>query len=140
MQRAWVCLFAITFGAIVVAGCGRVDLEDLTPEAFKTQAAATATARANLPTSPAGGSPGAGGGGGETSGDLAAGSSLYNFWCTGCHDTGRQNAPPINGKQFQLDAVLPLLRGTSGKQHPAYKDFELTDKDFQNILAFLANS
>jgi mono/diheme cytochrome c family protein len=139
MQRAWLSLFAAVCGVLVLIGCGRVNLEDLTPSSYKTQTSATETVRAGLPTPTPNASPGAGGGGGAV-GDAAAGGQLYNFWCTGCHDSGRNGAPPIKGKTYDLPGVTPLLRGTSGQQHPSYKPFELTDKNVQDILAFLAAS
>ena len=43
----WLLAMTCTIAVVLLAGCGRVDLEDLTPEAVKTQQAIDA---ANQPT------------------------------------------------------------------------------------------
>lgn len=143
MYRRWLCLFMVVAALIVVAGCGRVNLEDLTPEAFKTAQAnlPTPTARPTQSGTPgADGSPGAGGG---VQGNAQNGKVLYGTWCTGCHDTGRLNAPPIKGKAYDPATITPALRGDAGAtlKHPAtYKVTELNDKQIQDILAYIATA
>jgi mono/diheme cytochrome c family protein len=129
---------------VLLAGCGRVDLEDLTPEAVKTQQAIDL---ANQPTAtveptvdpnatevPAGDNPLAGG-------DIAGGDSLYNAQCSGCHEGGR--AASIKGKTFDPAVYIPMLRTGEGfgVPHPKYELTAITplsDDDFIDIFAYLA--
>lgn len=143
MDRRWLSQISpivVVVALLALAGCGRVNLEDLTPEAFKTAEAGkpTATTRSGAGTPNASGTPGSGG----VQGNTANGSVLYGTWCTGCHDTGRLGAPVIKGKEFDLPTELPMLRGDASntKTHPKYLVTELNDKQLQDILAFLAST
>jgi mono/diheme cytochrome c family protein len=140
-NRRWAVGVAAVAAVLVFAACGRVNLEDLTPEAVRTQEAMNPTA------APGGGGSGSdtdgtpGSGSGPTEGDLVAGKTQYNTWCTACHDGGR--AAPIKGKTFDLATVLPTMREGQGgaTQHPiTYSPAtELTDNQFGDILAYLAS-
>lgn len=141
MYRRWLCLCIVVAALIVIAGCGRVNLEDLTPEAFKTAEANKPTptsSTGNSGTPGANGTPGSAGG---VEGNVQNGAVLYNTWCTGCHDTGRLNAPPVKGKTYDPTLVTPALRGDASAtlKHPAtYKVTELNDKQIQDILAYIS--
>jgi mono/diheme cytochrome c family protein len=137
--------FAAVLVLVVAAGCGRVNLEDLTPEAFKTQQAGIqATQTAGGGSGGATGSPGAGGTPGSGTGgfegaDIAAGKSQYGTWCSNCHDTGR--AAPLKGRVFEFAAIEGVMRTGTGLSapHPKYTTFELSDQQIINILAFVAS-
>jgi len=130
----------VAAAVLVLAACGRVDLEDLTPEAIRTQEAMQPTAQ-----------PGGSGGGddsgtpgsdeGATEGDLVAGRTQYATWCAGCHDNGRLNAPVIKGMTFDLEAVLGSMRAGGADPHPVTysPSTELTDNQFTDIIAFIAS-
>ncbi len=136
--RRWMLIFFAVLAMVAVSGCGRVDLEDLTPEAERTAISQTATAIANAPT--------------ETpiqapsavveafaNADVAGGGVLYNPWCSGCHDGGR--AQPIKGAIFDPGEWIPKLRSNSGAAEPhtpTYTEFELNDQQLTDILAFIA--
>lgn len=138
-MRRWMLVFTAVLTMIVVAGCGRVNLEDLTPEAARTEIAATTTALASAPT--------------ETpidapsdvveafaNADVAGGGVLYNPWCSGCHDGGR--AQPIKGQVFDPSEWIPKLRSESGAADPhtpTYTIMELNDKQMTDILAYIAS-
>jgi mono/diheme cytochrome c family protein len=146
--RRWALALACLLAMVLAVGCGRVDLEDLTPEAVRTSEAATATYEAAnpQPTSPSGssGTPGASGSpgsGGEIEGDIAGGASLYNAHCSGCHEGGR--AASLKGKTFDPAVEIPKLRTGEGfgVPHPAYTLTEiapLSDSDLTDIFAYLA--
>lgn len=137
-NRRWTLAGLAIIAVLALAGCGRVDLEDLTPEAVRTQQALnppTPTRSGSSGTPAAGETPGAGGGASDA--DLAAGMAQYNTWCSGCHDGGR--AKPIKGQTFEFSAIEDMLRnGTGG--HPKYSPTtELTDNQFNDILAYIAS-
>lgn len=138
MQRRWAAIFAGLISAIVIVGCGRVDLEDLTPEAVRTQQASIPTPTPR-PT-PGGGTPGATqpAGGGE--GDRAAGRLQYNTWCTGCHESGRLDAPIILGNAYDVAEWIPALRtpGDKAKHPTSYTVMELDDNGYEDIFAYIA--
>jgi hypothetical protein len=149
-QRGWVMVFAAVLVLAVATGCGRVDLEDLTPEAFKTQQAAQQATQAagggGATGSPsAGGTPGtngspsSGGSGGFEGADIAGGRSQYRTWCSNCHDTGRATA--IKGKVYEFAAIENTMRTGTGLSapHPKYSTFQLSDQQIVNILAFVAS-
>ncbi len=139
-RQRWMLVFSAVLATVAVAGCGRVNLEDLTPAAARTEIAATATALANAPT--------------ETpiqapsavveafaNADTAGGGVLYNPWCSGCHDGGR--AQPIKGQVFDPAEWIPKLRANSGAADPhtpTYSEFELNDQQLTDILAFIASA
>jgi mono/diheme cytochrome c family protein len=140
----WLLAMTCTIAVVLLAGCGRVDLEDLTPEAVKTQQAIDAanqptatvepTADPNASPVPAGDDPLAGG-------DVAGGASIYNSQCSGCHDSDR--APTIKGQVFDPAVEIPKLRTGEGfdAPHPTYPLTAirpLSDEDFIDIFAYLA--
>lgn len=145
-QARWLLIAIGTLVLVIAAGCGRVDLEDLTPEAVRTQEAAEATEQAANPPTGGGdsGTPGTDGssGGAVTGGDVAAGRSIYNTECAGCHQQGR--AASLLGKSLDPATIIPQLRSGEGfsAPHPVYRPTDirpLSDTDFQNIFAFLAS-
>ena len=140
-QRGWVAAFSLVFAVVVAAGCGRVDLEDLTPEAFKTQQAAqeaTRIAGGPVATPVLTGTQGTGGIGGFEGADLVAGQVQYNTWCAACHDSAR--APALKGRVFAFEDIENTMRTGQGfaQQHPSYTVFELTNQQLVNILAYVA--
>jgi cytochrome c5 len=137
MHRGWTAVFLGVFVVIVVSACGRVNLEDLTPEAVRTQMALT-------PSTTSGGGNGTPGATSESGADasaLAAGDQLYNTWCTGCHDTGRLGAPVIKGNTYDPAEWIPILRapGDPSKHPSSYTEVEVSDAAYQNIFLFLAH-
>jgi mono/diheme cytochrome c family protein len=135
--RRWAAVLAALAAVLVLAACGRVNLEDLTPEAVRTQEAMNPTA------APDDGDDGDGtpGTGGATEGDLVAGQVQYNTWCSNCHDTGRLEAPPLKGQTFDVDAVLASMRAGAADPHQVTysPSTELTDNQFTDILAYLSS-
>jgi mono/diheme cytochrome c family protein len=144
--RFWTRVMAVTIIAVLaLAGCGRVNLEDLTPEAFRTEEAARQATAAAMPTNTPGpaGTPGSGSGSGSGGGqpaDLAAGEVQYNTWCAGCHDSGR--APVLKGRQFDFAEIEQVMRTGQGfaQPHPSYSQMEITNRQFNNILAYIASA
>jgi mono/diheme cytochrome c family protein len=133
---------------VLLAGCGRVDLEDLTPEAVKTQQALDL---ANQPTATSAPDPNATADPNQTpttavdnplsGGDIAAGDSIYNATCSGCHEGGR--AASLKGKVFDPAVEIPKLRTGEGfgATHPAYRPTDirpLNDNDLIDVFAYLA--
>lgn len=129
---------AALFAVLALAACGRVNLEDLTPEAIRTQEAMEPTARTGGGDDPSG-TPGSGGG--QPEGDLVAGRTQYTTWCAGCHDNGRLDAPVIKGMTFETEAVIASMRAGGADAHPvSYSpSTELTDNQFTDILAYLSS-
>lgn len=138
-RRRMLVFFAV-LTTVAVAGCGRVDLEDLTPEAERTAVSQTATAEANAPTAtPIQASSAVVEA--FANADAAGGGVLYNPWCSGCHDGGR--AQPVKGKVFDPAEWIPRLRSNSGAAEPhapSYSDFELNDQQLTDILAYIASA
>jgi mono/diheme cytochrome c family protein len=134
--RRWAVGLAAIAAVLVLAACGRVNLEDLTPEAIRTQEAMIPT---EGPDTGDDGTPGSGGG--PTEGDLVAGGVQYNTWCSNCHDTGRLEAPPLKGQTFDVDTVLASMRAGSADPHQVTYSpaTELTDNQFTDILAYIAS-
>lgn len=125
-----VCLMFAVF-ALVLASCGRVDLEDLTPEAAKTEqaiAAITQTAEAEEAEEVAG----------ELTGNVGRGDVLYGTWCINCHDGGQ--AEPIRGNVYQPSEWLPFFR--AGGDHPTTYDpiIQLSDENLVDILTYVFQS
>lgn len=143
----WFAALAAVIGIVLLAGCGRVNLEDLTPEAVKTQQAQQAASRPT-PTQPdpsaspdTNGTVASAGGGVVPGGDIAAGASIYNSQCSGCHEGAR--AASLKGKTFDPAVEIPKLRTGEGfsAPHPKYAPTDirpLSDTDFQDIFAYLA--
>jgi cytochrome c5 len=132
-------VFVAALAAIVVAGCGRVNLEDLTPAVARTEIAGTASAIANAPTPTQIDAPSSVIDA-FANADIAGGSALYNTWCSGCHDGGR--AQPVKGKVLDPAEWIPKLRANSGAadpHKPTYTEMELNDQQMTNILAYIAS-
>lgn len=134
MRSRWLGVFAAASLLVIVVGCGRVDLEDLTPEAFKTEQAATqltATVLAEEAEES-----------GEVAGDASLGATTYETWCAGCHpEGGSERGPDILGNAYPFSEYEEMFRtGTApgGGEHPSYQTFELTDQNLINALAYIA--
>lgn len=142
MQRRLPIVLAAVAMFMLVSACGRVNLEDLTPEAIRTEIASRPTATVAPTREPAGA------GTAEVTvpavtGNLAAGSSLYNAHCSGCHGTGGQpgrRAPSLDGQQFSLEDQ-PWLRTGDGAPdgHPTYTPAQLSDNNLNDIFFYLAS-
>jgi mono/diheme cytochrome c family protein len=117
---------------LVLAGCGRVNLEDLTPEAVKTQqaeAAITQTAQAEAAAEA----------GSDLDGNPARGDVLYGTWCINCHDGGL--AEPIRGNTYPFSEWEEFFRTGGDIDHPAYDPFvDLSDQNLIDILTYIAQS
>lgn len=117
---------------LVLSACGRVNLEDLTPEAVKTEQAIaiiTQTAVAEELAEAGGG----------FDGNAQRGSVLYGTWCIGCHDGGR--ATPIRGNAFPFDEWEEFFRTGGEDNHPAYDPIiDLTDDNLIDILTYIFQS
>ena len=117
---------------LVLAGCGRVNLEDLTPEAVKTQqaeAAITQTAQAEAAAEA----------GSEFDGNPSRGDVLYGTWCINCHDGGR--AEPIRGNAYPFSEWEEFFRTGGDIDHPAYDPFtDLSDQNLIDILTYIVQS
>jgi mono/diheme cytochrome c family protein len=143
----WLVVPAAMIAIVLLSGCGRVNLEDLTPEAVKTQQAIDAANQPTAAPTEPGGSPEAGGtetsGGGNplAGGDIAGGDAIYNSQCSGCHESAR--AQSLKGKVFDPAVEIPKLRTGEGfgADHPKYTLTAirpLNDADFTDIFAYLA--
>ncbi|HYI15039.1 MAG TPA: cytochrome c [Thermomicrobiales bacterium] len=140
----WLLAMTCTIAVVLLAGCGRVDLEDLTPEAVKTQQAIDAANQPTAtvePTADPNASPVAAGDDPLAEGDVAGGDSLYNAQCSGCHEGDR--AASLKGMVFDPAVVIPMLRTGEGfgVPHPKYELTAITplsDEDFIDIFAYLA--
>ena len=117
---------------LVLSGCGRVNLEDLTPEAVKTEQAAeavTQTAQAQIQEEA----------GDEFSGDPSRGDVLYGTWCINCHDGGP--AEPIRGEAYPFSEWEEFFRTGGDIQHPSYDPFlDLSDQNLIDILTYIVQS
>lgn len=132
-QSKWFIILALS-GALVVtaAACGRVNLQDLTPEAVQTEQAEARVTQTAI----------AGMGGG---GDAARGRITWDTWCVGCHAiTGAGQGPDLRGNIYSWEELEPAFRtegaplATTGNAHPiVYEDFELGDDNFLNVFAYL---
>jgi mono/diheme cytochrome c family protein len=126
---------------LLVSACGRVDLEDLTPAAVRTEIAGRPTPTPAPTVDPSQPTPTTGAGGVRTGeGNRAAGASLYNAQCSGCHE-GRR-AESLQGKSFVFEDIATWIRGGEGGPdgHPTYRPNELTDNNFRDILFYLETS
>lgn len=133
MRPRWTQFLIISSAlSLIVAGCGRVDLEDLTPEAVKTQqavAAVTATAEAEEREEA----------GAAFGGNASRGKVHYDIWCTGCHDGGR--AEPILGNAYPFEEWEDFFRTGNGTEHPTYDPImDLSDEDLINIVTYIATA
>lgn len=141
-QRRLPFVLAAVAVFMLVSACGRVNLEDLTPEAIRTEIASRPTATV-APTREPAGTGTSGTDAPVITGNLAAGSSLYNAHCSGCHGTGGQpgrRAPSMNGMEFTLEDQ-PWLRTGDGAPdgHPTYTVAQLSDNNINDIFFYLAN-
>jgi cytochrome c5 len=116
--------------SLVLAGCGRVNLEDLTPEAVKTQqaeAAITQTAQAEAAAEA----------GSEFDGNPQRGNVLYGTWCINCHDGGR--AEPILGNAYPISEWEDFFRNS--EDHPTYDPvLDLSNQNLVDILTYIVQS
>lgn len=117
---------------LVLTGCGRVNLEDLTPEAVKTQqaeAAVTQTAQAEIAEEA----------GSEFDGEPDRGDILYGTWCINCHEGGQ--AEPIKGNAYPFSEWEEFFRTGGDDGHPSYDPVvDLSDQNLVDILTFLVQS
>ena len=132
MQHRWVQFVAITAALLLLAACGRVNLEDLTPEAVKTQQAeAFITATAEAAEQEALGD--------EFTGNPARGEVQYDVWCTGCHDGTL--AEPIVGEAFPFSEYEEFFRTGGDIDHPSYNPVtDLSDQNLIDILTYVATA
>ncbi len=141
MPRRWSLILVLTgFSMLIVAACGRVDLQDLTPEAVKTQQAQEAVTQTALAESA-----------GQFLGDPARGRTTWDTWCVGCHaETGNGIGPDIRGTLYLWPEWEAFMReGTKADgsiTHEAngrvitYLKTDLTDENFFNVFAFIAQT
>ena len=139
MQRWWYLILGITsLAVLVVAACGRVDLQDLTPEAVKTQEAEIAITQTAIADSA-----------GQFLGDPRRGRTTWDTWCVGCHaPTGNGLGPDILGTLYlwpDWEAFFRTGEKADGSLvHEAndrvitYLTTDLTDENFFNIFAFIS--
>ncbi len=139
MQRRWGIILTLTgVLVLVVAACGRVDLQDLTPEAVKTEQAQEAVTQTAIAESA-----------GEFLGDPARGRTTWDTWCIGCHaQTGNGIGPDIRGNLYLWpDWEVFFREGTKADgsiTHEAndrvimYATTDLTDENFFNVFAYVA--
>lgn len=132
MQIRWFQLVAVVAALLVFTACGRVNLEDLTPEAVKTQQAEafiTATAEASQQEAL----------GDEFTGNPQRGKVQYDVWCTGCHDGGR--AAPIVGQAYPFSEYEEFFRTGGTIEHPNYNPVtDLSDQNLIDILTYVATA
>jgi cytochrome c553 len=139
MQRWWLGVLALTSALVlVIAACGRVDLEDLTPEAVKTEQAIQAVTQTAIAESA-----------GEFLGDPARGRTTWDTWCVGCHAEGGNGiGPDIRGNLYLWPEWEEFFRtGTKADgsmTHEGngivvqYAPTDLTDENFYNVLAYIS--
>lgn len=139
MARRWTVILTLASALVLfIAGCGRVDLEDLTPEAAKTQEAVAAVTQTAIAESA-----------GEFFGDPDRGRTTWDTWCIGCHaETGNGAGPDIRGNVylwpdwetfFREGATADgALTHEANGQRISYEPTELTDQNFFNLLAYVA--
>lgn len=129
-QTVRACLLLVVL-LLVLAGCGRVNLEDLTPEAVKTEqaiAAITQTAQAEAAEEA----------GGEFTGNVQRGDVLYGTWCINCHDSGR--ATPLRGEAYPWSEWESFFR-PGGEHVPSYDPVvQLSDENLIDILTYIFQS
>jgi mono/diheme cytochrome c family protein len=140
MQRMLPLVFAVAALVVLASGCGRVNLDDLTPEAIRTEMAGRPTAT-TAPTREPGTETTAVATARTGSGNLAAGSSLYNAHCSGCHGTGGQpgrRAASLDGTELTFEESAWLRTGEGAPEnHPTYTIAQLSDNNLDDIFFYL---
>ncbi len=122
----------MTAALLLLTACGRVNLEDLTPEAVKTQQAeAQITASAEAAEQEALGD--------EFTGNPQRGKVQYDVWCTGCHDGTL--AEPIRGEAYPFSEWEEFFRTGGDIDHPSYDPvLDLNDAALIDILTYVATA
>lgn len=133
MRRRWIQVLVLASALmLILSACGRVNLEDLTPEAVKTQQAETQmtqTAAAEIAAEA----------GSEFDGNPARGDVLYGTWCINCHDGGR--AEPIRGNAYPFSEWEEFFRTGGDIDHPSYNPLtDLSDQNLVDILTYIVQS
>lgn len=132
MQRRWFMVLTLAGMLVVVAACGRVDLEDLTPEAVKTEQAEAAIAATQTSEAQP-----------DIPGDPDRGLTIFQSFCFGCHIEQNVPSPELLGNVYLLDDYMAMFRegtGPNGESHITYASFELSDENLQDVLAFIATN
>ncbi|MEJ7838970.1 MAG: cytochrome c [Thermomicrobiales bacterium] len=151
VRRRGTGLFSIVAVAIVLMACGRATDQQIdqalgiTPTATvdaTAEADRAATTEAELAlaeSSPASG--------GDTDavalGNPVQGSSRYQFVCLMCHTAGGGGAAPDllasggPGATLTLEALTVVIREGTGHPPGPYAEFQVTDSDIANILAYI---
>jgi mono/diheme cytochrome c family protein len=133
MGRQWGIMLAAVGLLLIIAACGRVNLEDLTPEAVKTEQAQAALTQVAQATEQSGSG---------LEGDPARGQTNFNVWCNGCHAAGgTPRGPNILGNVYPVDEYLPMFRtgvAPSGGAHPVFETFRLSDDSIVDILTYVS--
>lgn len=133
MQRQWGIGLAAVGLLVIIAACGRVNLEDLTPEAVKTEQAQTVLTQAAIST--AQGSAG-------LDGDPARGNTNFTVWCQGCHPPGGSDrGPNILGNAYPIAEFSEMFRtgvAPGGGEHVTYETFRLSDQSIVDILTYVS--
>lgn len=135
MGRQWGFVLAAVGLLTVIAACGRVNLEDLTPEAVKTEQAQAVLTQAAVSTAQSGSG---------LDGDAARGQTNFNVWCNGCHAAGgTPRGPNILGNAYPVAEYAPMFRtgvAPSGGQHQVFETFRLSDESIVDILTYVSQN
>lgn len=137
MDRRWIVILGMASTAvIIIAGCGRVDLQDLTPEAVQTEQEIDRITQTAIVEA-----------GEEMAGDPQRGATTFGTWCVGCHvEGGGGQGPDLIGEVYILEDFGDAFRTEgepmpSGNPHPiVYETFDLNDEAFRNIFAYVATA
>lgn len=134
MQRQWGIVLAAVGLLVIIAACGRVNLEDLTPEAVKTEQAQTVLTQEAISTAQMSSG---------LDGNPTLGQTNFTVWCFGCHAPGgTERGPDILGNAYPIEEYLPMFRTgavPSGGEHPAtYETFRLSDQSIVDILTYVS--
>jgi mono/diheme cytochrome c family protein len=133
MQRQWGIVLAAVGLLVIIAACGRVNLEDLTPEAVKTEQAQTVVTQAAISTAQSSSG---------LDGDPARGQTNFTVWCFGCHPPGgNDRGPNILGNAYPITEYGEMFRtgvAPSGGAHPMYETFRLSDQSIVDILTYVS--
>ena len=136
--------------ALFAAACGRATSEQIdqvlgiTPTATLSPAEIAAETAAASATSAARqlamSSPGA-----AALGDVEQGQRQFETWCAGCHSPGGAGpdilSPGSPGASVTAATLQPLVREGTGHTPPgAYKPSEISDRQINDIVAYLRQS